>query len=60
MQRTYACVALNIEWIDLCRFLKGVCDRVDGTCPFSHKIAKEKVRHTHTPIMYVMYIVYRY
>jgi len=25
------------------RFLRGTCKRTDGTCPFSHKVAKEKV-----------------
>ncbi|KAF0041678.1 hypothetical protein F2P81_005210 [Scophthalmus maximus] len=25
------------------RFLRGTCKRADGTCPFSHKVAKEKM-----------------
>ncbi|CAM4625371.1 unnamed protein product [Leuciscus chuanchicus] len=25
------------------RFLRGTCKRTDGTCPFSHKVAKEKM-----------------
>ena len=25
------------------RFLRGTCQQMDGTCPFSHKIDKEKV-----------------
>ena len=26
-----------------CRFLRGVCSKMDGTCPFYHKVTKEKV-----------------
>ena len=26
------------------RFLRGMCQQMDGTCPFSHKIDKEKVK----------------
>ncbi|XP_015253371.1 PREDICTED: zinc finger CCCH domain-containing protein 3-like [Cyprinodon variegatus] len=25
------------------RFLRGTCKQADGTCPFSHKVAKEKM-----------------
>ena len=25
------------------RFLRGICDKLDGTCPFSHKTTKGKV-----------------
>ncbi|XP_035509444.1 zinc finger CCCH domain-containing protein 3 [Morone saxatilis] len=33
------------------RFLRGTCKQADGTCPFSHKVAKEKVHmHTYTHI----------
>lgn len=37
------------------RFLRGTCDKTDGTCPFSHQVTKEKVRsctffvHTFNP-----------
>lgn len=31
-------------WL-LCRFLRGTCKQMDGTCPFSHKVSKEKVSH---------------
>ena len=27
------------------RFLRGMCDKTDGTCLFSHKISKEKVHN---------------
>lgn len=27
------------------RFLRGTCKKTDGTCPFSHKVSKEKVGH---------------
>ena len=25
------------------RYLKGLCEKTDGSCPLSHKISKEKV-----------------
>ena len=25
------------------RFLRGMCDKTDGSCPFSHNVSKEKV-----------------
>ena len=28
------------------RYLKGLCDKTDGSCPLSHKISKEKVHCT--------------
>ncbi|XP_016135768.1 zinc finger CCCH domain-containing protein 3-like [Sinocyclocheilus grahami] len=30
------------------RFLRGTCKQTDGTCPFSHKVAKEKCKKKHT------------
>ena len=27
----------------VCRYLRGSCERTDGSCPLSHKICKEKV-----------------
>uniref|UniRef100_A0A8D0GNU8 C3H1-type domain-containing protein n=1 Tax=Sphenodon punctatus TaxID=8508 RepID=A0A8D0GNU8_SPHPU len=32
------------EKVAVCtRFLRGTCKKTDGTCPFSHKVTKEKV-----------------
>ncbi|CAB1332185.1 unnamed protein product, partial [Coregonus sp. 'balchen'] len=41
--------------IGSCRFLWGTCKQTGGTCPFSHKVAKEKVKlcgnkHTHNDL----------
>uniref|UniRef100_A0A3Q0RDR4 Zinc finger CCCH domain-containing protein 3 n=1 Tax=Amphilophus citrinellus TaxID=61819 RepID=A0A3Q0RDR4_AMPCI len=29
--------------VAVCTFLRGTCKQADGTCPFSHKVAKEKM-----------------
>ncbi|XP_041704517.1 zinc finger CCCH domain-containing protein 3-like [Coregonus clupeaformis] len=44
------------DWVAICtRFLGGTCKQTGGTCPFSHKVAKEKVKlcgnkHTHNDL----------
>lgn len=35
----------------ICRFLRGTCKQADGTCPFSHKVAKEKVTEHRCTLM---------
>ncbi|XP_067887514.1 zinc finger CCCH domain-containing protein 3 isoform X2 [Heterodontus francisci] len=37
------------EKIAVCtRFLRGTCKKTDGTCPFSHKVSKDKCKKKHT------------
>ncbi len=46
MSRTLYRVYVHNAMVLLFRFLKGTCDKMDGSCPFSHKISKEKVSCT--------------
>ncbi|CAJ0930531.1 unnamed protein product, partial [Ranitomeya imitator] len=37
------------EKVAVCtRFLRGTCKKIDGTCPFSHQVSKDKCKKKHT------------
>ncbi|GCB65823.1 hypothetical protein scyTo_0011920 [Scyliorhinus torazame] len=39
------------EKVAVCtRFLRGTCKKTDGTCPFSHKVSKDKTIHEERPL----------
>ena len=37
------CVSYHPIGVTICRYLKGLCEKTDGSCLLSHKISKEKV-----------------